>query len=263
MYRDWNDQEGENMDSYLITKEPNGLLIFTINHTEKRNAINYEIMEGLEKAIEMTEYSDVKAFIITGAGEKAFCSGGDLSIFHKLYTRDEAYPMLSRMSKVLGKLLLLRVPTIALMNGTAIGGGCEIATACDFRLGRKGMKAGFVQGNLGITTGWGGGSILFEKYPASTALKMLTVAKLYTSEELYNLGFLDEVYEGEPYDYCLSFLEKILEKEGTVLAAYKDMLQKKWLNASILERIETEVENCAVLWGEDVHHQRVSEFLKK
>ncbi|MBM4764043.1 enoyl-CoA hydratase/isomerase family protein [Bacillus sp. B15-48] len=251
------------MNAYSITEEQNGLLFFKINREKKRNAVNYEVIEGLETAVEIAESSDIKAFIITGVGEKAFCSGGDLSEFHQLKTRDEAYPMLSRMANIVGKILLLSKPTIALMNGTATGGGCEIATACDFRLGRKGLKAGFVQGGLGITTGWGGGTILFEKFPSSVALKMLADSTIYSDEELLKMGFLNELYDGDSYESCLTFLNKLLEKDPSVLAAYKSILKRKWLESSILERIEKEVENCAILWGEELHHQKVDEFLKK
>lgn len=250
------------MASYSLAKEPNGLLIFTINRVDKRNAVNYEIIEGLEKAITLAASPAIKAFVITGKGDKAFCSGGDLSEFHKLKTKDEALPMLSRMSKVICKLLLLPVPTVALLNGTAVGGGCEIAAACDFRLGKQGIKAGFVQGNLGITTGWGGGTIMVEKFPVSTALKLLTDGLPLPSDKLLEIGFLDEVFEGDPYEYCLDFLDKSLQKEPGVLSAYKAILQKKWENSSLLERIKLEVENCAVLWGQEVHHQKVKEFLK-
>jgi enoyl-CoA hydratase len=254
---------GEEMESYLISKDANGLLFYTINRPEKRNAVNDEIMDGLEIAISMAEAEDVKALVITGVGDKAFCSGGDLSVFHLLKTKEEAYPMLSKMAKIISNLLLLPKPTVALMNGSAIGGGCEIATACDFRLGRKGIKAGFVQGNLAITTGWGGGSILYEKFPASTAMKMLTDGEMLPSEELFNIGFLDQVYEGDPYSNCNAFLGKLLEKEVGVLSAYVAILRRKWTDASIQERIEQEAINCATLWGKEVHHQKVDEFLRK
>ncbi len=70
--------------------------------------------------------------------------------------------MLSKMGKILYDIATLPVPTIALINGAAVGGGCEIATACDFRLVAKDAKCGFIQGTLGITSGWGGGTYLFE-----------------------------------------------------------------------------------------------------
>ncbi|MCM3587077.1 enoyl-CoA hydratase/isomerase family protein [Mesobacillus maritimus] len=251
------------MEPYRITKNADGLLIYTINRPEKRNAVNDDIMTGLEQAILMANEPDVKALVITGEGEKAFCSGGDLSVYQHLKTEADALPMLSRMAKIVSELLLCPKPTVALMNGTAIGGGCEIAIACDFRLGRKGIKAGFVQGNLAITTGWGGGTILFEKFSSSIALQMLGKGEVYSTSELEKLGFLDKTYEGNPIDHCYAFLEKILEKETEVLEAYKEMLQRKWLASGITNRIEREAERCAVLWGGEVHNRKVDEFIHK
>nr|WP_053362062.1 enoyl-CoA hydratase/isomerase family protein [Bacillus sp. FJAT-27251] len=251
------------MGSYTISKEQNGLLLFTINRPEKRNAVNYEIMDGLEEVLSIAANKGTKALVLTGAGERAFCSGGDLSVFHKLRTADEAAVMLSRMAEILTRLLMLPIPTVAILNGTAIGGGCEIASACDFRLGRKGMQAGFVQGNMAITTGWGGGSILFEKLPYSIALKMLGDARLYSADELYELGFLDYLYDGDAMSQCISFLERMLDKEAAVLSAYKQLVTKKWMASSLPERIAEEARNCAVLWGKEVHHEKVALFLKK
>lgn len=255
--------KGVTMEPYRITKEANGLLIYTINRPDKRNAVNDDVMDGLNEVISLASEDDVKALVITGTGDKAFCSGGDLSVFHLLKTEEDAYPMLSKMAKIISKLLLLPKPTIALMNGSAVGGGCEIATACDFRLGRKGIKAGFVQGNLAITTGWGGGTILFEKFPNSTALKILTDGSLMDTDELSALGYLDLVFEGDPYEQCVAFLEKLLDKEVEVLAAYVAILRKKWSDSSILERIESEARNCAILWGKEIHHQKVEGFLNR
>lgn len=251
------------MDSYIISKEKDGVLLFTINRPERRNAIDYDVMSGLEKAIEMADANDVKVFAVTGAGSQAFCSGGDLSAFHRLRTEEQAYGMLSRMASILYKLLVLPKPTIAILNGSAVGGGCEIASACDFRIGREGMKAGFVQGSLAITTGWGGGSILLEKLPQHIAMKMLLDARIYTAEELREFGFIHHIYKGQPIDACLSFMEGSMNKETTVLEAYKTLLNKKWEQFSMRERMEEEAARCAVLWEDEVHHNKVDEFMNK
>jgi enoyl-CoA hydratase len=251
------------MDPYIISKEKDGVLLFTINRPDRRNAIDYDVMSGLEKAINLAAGNDVKVFAITGAGDQAFCSGGDLTAFHRLKTETQAYGMLSRMAGILYKLLVLPKPTIAILNGSAVGGGCEIASACDFRIGREGMKAGFVQGNLAITTGWGGGSILLEKLPQNVAMKMLLDAKIYSAEELSEFGFIHQVYKNHPIDACLSFMKESLNKETTVLKAYKTLLNKKWELLSMRERMEEEAARCAVLWEDDAHHKKVDEFMDK
>lgn len=171
--------------------------------------------------------------------------------------------MLSKMANILYKLLVLPKPTIAILNGSAVGGGCEIATACDFRIGRSGIKAGFIQGNLAISTGWGGGTILLEKLPQQIALKMLLDADIHTAHELKELGFLDSIYEGDPLEACLSFLTDTLEKEESVLQAYKFLINKKWTLLSMKERMEEEAAACSVLWEDDAHHMKVEGFLKR
>ncbi|HAQ08100.1 MAG TPA: enoyl-CoA hydratase [Bacillus bacterium] len=251
------------MEPYLISKNQKGVLLFKINRPEKRNAIDFEVMAGLERAIEMADDKDVKVFAVTGAGDQAFCSGGDLTAFHMLRTKEQAYGMLSRMAGILYKLLVLSKPTIAILNGSAVGGGCEIASACDFRIGKRGMKAGFIQGDLAITTGWGGGTLLMERLPQNIALKMLLDARIHTGEELLELGFLHEIYNGDPLEACLSFLNESLEKETEVLEAYKCLLNKKWDLLSMRERMEAEASKCAVLWEGEAHHKKVAEFMSE
>lgn len=251
------------MGAYKIEELSQGLLLFTINRPEKRNAINYEVMEGLEKAVQKMKNSSLKALIITGAGEKAFCSGGDLSVFHQLKTEEQAYLMLSKMSKILVDLSFLPKLTIALLNGTAIGGGCEVAAACDFRLAKTGIKAGFVQGSQAITTGWGGGTILLEKMAPQKALKLLMEAQTHDTKSLIEYGFIDEVFEGDLLEDCLTYLNNVLAIEGEVLQAYKSMLVRKWTASSLEARIEQEVRTCSKLWESDAHHKIVNNFLSK
>lgn len=251
------------MEAYKISKWEE-VLIFTITREKKRNAINFEVMEGLQKAIKMArEHSSVKALVITGEGEHAFCSGGDLSVFHELKTEDQAYQMLSKMGEILYELMFLPKPTISLMNGAAIGGGCEIAAACDFRIAKKGITAGFVQGNLAITTGWGGGTILMEKLPLSAGLKMLYEARRYTVDELLQLGFIQYIYEGDALEGLRATIGPTLRLEGEVLKAYKEVLIRKWSETNLRGRIEKEIRQCAILWESEAHHRQVEKFIEK
>lgn len=246
-------------EAVSTVKLENGLMKVILNRPEKRNAVNYTVMDRLEKALaEARADNMVKALEITGAGAAAFCSGGDLSEFHALKTEEEAYAMLSRMGAILYSIAMFPKPTAAFLNGSAAGGGCEIAAACDFRIARPGVKLGFIQGTLGITTGWGGASLLYEKLPASSASELLLSARFYEAEAAEELGFINRIAE-TPDD----FLAPVLEKDLDVLLAYKRVLNAKQEASGLRERMEQEMRQCAVLWAKDAHLQAVSAFLKK
>ncbi|MGE7760769.1 enoyl-CoA hydratase/isomerase family protein [Peribacillus sp. NPDC097895] len=240
-----------------------GFMKVQFNRPEKRNAVNYQLMDELKAVLsEAATDDEVKLLVLTGVGSEAFCSGGDLSEFHDLYTEEEAFSMLSKMGEILYTLAVFPKPTLALINGSAIGGGCEIATACDFRLAKSGVKLGFVQGTLGITTGWGGASLLLEKIPEQKALKLLMDAKIHKAEEALEIGFVDEIV-GEGSDGWERFAEDFLRHETGVLIAYKKLLVNKWQASGLKGRMDAEIRECAKLWASDAHHAAVDRFLTK
>ncbi|MEK4244963.1 enoyl-CoA hydratase/isomerase family protein [Psychrobacillus sp. FSL K6-2684] len=247
----------------MIEKE--GILFFEINRPNIHNAINFEVIEGFRQLVNNVRTNKTsKLVVITGVGEKSFCSGGDLSVFHKLKTAEESYSMLSTVAEVLYDVATLEVPTVALINGTAVGGGCEIATLCDYRLVKKEAKCGFIQGKLAITTGWGGGTYLFEKgMRYDKALKMLTEATPYDSNELLSIGWATDLFEGDKLDALNEFIAKMIVPHSTVLKAYKKQLIRKWEQSQLFERIMEEVKECSILWEADVHHAAVNSFLTK
>lgn len=249
---------------YRIDKK-DGILTFTINREEKRNAVNDEVMNGLQEVITyIREHDDVRFLVVTGAGEKAFCSGGDLSEFHALETEAQAFGMLSKMAKILYDLATLPVPTIALINGTAVGGGCEIATACDFRLVAKHAKCGFIQGTLAITSGWGGGTYLFERgLRHDRALKMLVDASRYDAELLYEIGWAMRIFEGSKEEALNEFIANMRKIHPSVHKAYKEIELRKWREKNMYERVMEEVRTCSKLWESEAHHEAVNGFLTK
>lgn len=246
-------------------EEVDGVLTFTIDRPERRNAINDDVMEGFREVIDYVHtHATVRFLVITGTGDRAFCSGGDLSEFHTLTTAEQASSMLSKMAELLYEWATLPVPTIALINGTAVGGGCEIATACDFRLVAAEAKCGFIQGTLAITTGWGGGTYLFERgLRHDRALKMLVDAKTYPAQQLYDIGWAMRVFEGSPEAALAEFIEDMRKVEPGVHKAYKEMEIRKWKNAGLYTRIQEEVATCSLLWEQEPHLAAVDRFLSK
>ncbi|MDS9470483.1 enoyl-CoA hydratase/isomerase family protein [Sporosarcina pasteurii] len=243
----------------------NGIAKFIIDRPERRNAINTEVVNGLENFLDRVEgNSDISYVVVTGVGEEAFCSGGDLSEYQTLWTAEDAFPMLSRMAHVLFRLATLPMPVIALVNGTAVGGGCELAMACDYRVVSKKAKAGFIQGTLAITTGWGGATLLFEKDGKhDRVFKLLSEARLHSAEEMLQVEWATALFEGSAEEGLQQFLEKMSTIHPSVHRAYKKVAIRKWTADFLRDRMQEEARQCSVLWESDAHHEAVARFLRK
>ncbi|MED3785278.1 enoyl-CoA hydratase/isomerase family protein [Geobacillus stearothermophilus] len=247
-----------------MMEQRDGVALFTICRPEKRNAVNFVVMEALEGALSEAEADErVKIFAITGAGDEAFCSGGDLHEFGPLRGA-EAKQMLTRMGEVHYRLLTFPKPTAALVNGAAMGGGCELATACDFRFVKEGSRIGFIQGRLGITTGWGGASMLFGKLPYARALDLLLRAEPMTAEDMEACGWADAVLAADHWrEQWQARLTLYAARSLAVLEAYKAAAGEKWRTVWFREQFFAEIDRCAALWGSVEHEQALHPFFRK
>ena len=250
--------------AYLLDLRENHLVL-TINRPEIHNAINDEVMQGFKEALQMIkDNQNIGYFVITGAGEKSFCSGGDLSVFHALRTEQEASAMLHQMGGILYEVATLPIPTIALMNGTAVGGGCEIASACDYRIMNEEAKAGFIQGTLAITCGWGGGTYLMQRgLRHDHTMKLLMDAKPLVAKELAEIGFTSSLYTGDKWAALAEFTERFQFIHPNVLRSYKELMRRDWENRNVKALVLQEIDQCARLWEAEEHHDAVQSFLKK
>ncbi|WP_394175075.1 enoyl-CoA hydratase/isomerase family protein [Guptibacillus hwajinpoensis] len=251
--------------SSLLESRKDGAAILTINRSLQRNAINYDVMEEMLEAINRAEAdSSVSYIIVTGSGEQSFCSGGDVREFHNLRTEEEAYPMLRKMGTVLERLFLCKKPTVALLNGHAVGGGSELAIACDFRISRSNIQVGFIQGSIGLTTGWGGTVFALERMKSDHAMQMLISADRYSAEEAFEKGYITYItksanWHSEAYEY----IGNLFKRSSPILSSYKMYWLSRLDQDKLSERIEQEIRNCARLWAKDEHHIAVEAFLKR
>ena len=143
--------------SYIqIERRPDDIAIITINRPEVLNAINVDVITELSSAIDTVSADDsIKVVIITGKGERSFCAGADIRYVVNI-NPIEAEKYASSVHTMLNKMENLEKPVIAAINGYALGGGCEIALACDIRIASANAKIGQTEVKIGIPPGWGG-----------------------------------------------------------------------------------------------------------
>jgi enoyl-CoA hydratase len=168
-----------------------GLAVITIDRPHARNAIALATMDELEKAIDAAE--GALALVITGAGDRAFVSGGDLKELSAIRTEDEAAAMALRMRGICDRLAEFPAPVIAALNGHALGGGAEVAVAADIRVAADDVKIGFTQVALAIMPAWGGAERLAALVGRGRALLLTGDGTVLDAAEGCRIGLIDRV----------------------------------------------------------------------
>lgn len=165
--------------------------VITIDRPHARNAISLSTMDELEKALDAAE--GARALVITGAGDRAFVSGGDLKELAALRTEEEAAAMALRMREICDRLAAFPAPVIAALNGHAFGGGAEVAVAADIRVAADDIKIGFNQVALAIMPAWGGAERLAALVGRGRALLLAGAGTVLEAAEAQRVGLVDQV----------------------------------------------------------------------
>src|SRR5699024_7782948 len=164
--------------------------------------------------------------------------------------------------EVLQKIVYFKVPTIALLNGNALGGGCELATACDFRIAKRNCQFGFVQSNLGILPGWGGGAVLYEKVNPNFAFHWLTSGERYSAEMLRKKGWIDQIVDQMPLEGLNAILKPYLKNSHQQMVYLKQQYLQQF-HTQLIDGMKAETKRCSMLWGSSQHQQAINTFLEK
>jgi enoyl-CoA hydratase len=235
----------------------NGIVTLTFNHPEARNALNWAMQEAFLEAMHgLVGDADVRVLIITGAGDKAFCAGGDLLELANFPTEEDGTRLATIMGDALNLLEDAPFPSIAAINGHAMGGGCEVALACDLRIMDSAAKFGMVQLSLGLTPGWGAGQRLLRLLGYSRALEALLKAQPMTAADAFSLGIINQVADaGVAYSDALNLAGHIATWDGNAVTATKRLLREA----------SPEAERAAFppLWAAEAHLKAVQQFLEK
>lgn len=251
------------MNTVKIEKE--GKFFWMIlNRPEVYHAVNGEMMEALERAIERgNEEREVEVILLTGEGEKAFASGGDVREFHSFADEVEVGGMLLRMANLLQRIATSPKVTVAAINGLALGGGAELTTAFDLRVASEEARIGFIQRNLHLTTGWGGGTRLMHLLGVERAFPLLLSGEILAARAWYDLGYLHAVFPSSQFRSSVEkWLTEILPARE-VLFAYKKMKERIQRSGEWISTIKEEVEGCTSLWLSPEHTAQVERFLHR
>lgn len=177
----------------LLTTLENGIFTITINRPDKLNALNRQVFTDLDAAIdEVYNNTAIKTAIITGAGPKAFVAGADITEFGGLNKAD-AMALAKRGQDVFFKIENSKKPIVAAVNGFALGGGCELAMACHFRLCSENAKFGQPEVNLGLIPGYGGTQRLTQLVGKGKSMELQMTAHLIDANEALQLGLVNHV----------------------------------------------------------------------
>lgn len=176
----------------MVDLERDGdLAVITIDRPHARNAISLETMDALAKALDGA--AGARALAITGAGDKAFVSGGDLKELALLRTELEASEMAWRMRTICDRIAGFPGPVIAALNGHALGGGAEVAVAADIRIAADDIKIGFNQISLAIMPAWGGAERLGALVGHGQALLLAGTGRVLDAATAQRVGLIEQV----------------------------------------------------------------------
>jgi 3-hydroxypropionyl-coenzyme A dehydratase len=195
---------------YLVRKSQpdDDVAIMKINRPEVLNALDKEVAAELYKEIEIAGADDkIKVIIITGAGERSFCAGGDIRYVANI-DPIEAERYATFMHGLLNKIENLEKPVIAAINGYALGGGCQLALACDIRIASSNARLGQPEVTIGIPPGWGGTQRLSRIVGPAKAKELIYTGKMITAKEAERIGLVNKVVSMTPEE-ANSLLKKI------------------------------------------------------
>jgi len=251
-------------DEVLVSAEE-GLLRVTLNRPAKRNPLSRAVLARLREVFEAHRGDEFGLALLTGAGERSFAAGGDLRDLEQLRSPAQARELYDLGSGALQAIRDFPVPVVAALNGLALGGGAELAAACDLRIAAAHARIGFVHGTLNISPAWGGGSDLVAILGPARGLELLCSARVLSAPEAQSLGLVEAVAaEGEPFAAFIErFLAPLRKQRPQVMRAFKWQAAARKLGMARGETGVRDRELFAQAWCHADHWQAAANVLKK
>lgn len=242
--------------------EQNAALV-TVNRPKSLNALNPETLEELIGLFnELSEQEELTGVIITGSGDKAFVAGADISVMQG-YGVLEGREFGRLGHKAMDAVSAFAKPVIAAVNGFALGGGCELALACDIRICSDNAKFGQPEVNLGIIPGFGGTQRLPRLVGTGHGLELLLTGDMIDAEEACRIGLVNRVVpQEELIPHCRSIMEKIGQKGPLAIQLCKELVNSG-MQMDLARACRYEADLFATFFATDDQSEGMKAFLEK
>ena len=235
--------------------------VIRLNRPEALNALSFSLIGDLARALDEVSTSDARALLVTGCGPKAFCAGADIK---ELTGRSMAE---QKKGTILGQTTFARIerlpmPSVAVINGYAFGGGLELALACTIRIATHNAKMGLPEIKLGLIPGYGGTQRLPRAVGEARAMEMILTGRTVNAEEAYRIGLVQRIVEGEALAAGISFARELAGYSLPVMGFAREAVSRG-LSTSLAEGLQIEADLATLAFQTKDAVEGMSAFIEK
>ncbi len=242
-----------------------GIWQLIIHRPEALNALNSEVLNELGdflRSLGEMGFEDARALIISGSGKKAFVAGADIKTISEL-NQETALIFAQKGQAIFHELSLLQIPVIAAVNGFALGGGCELALACDFIYCSENSKFGLPEVSLGLIPGFGGTVRMARALGLARARELIFTGNIFSASEALQMGIVNKICkEEELIPNCMQVAERMTNLAPLAVAHAKKSINQAW-DMEIEEAQKNEAAHFSLLFASEDVREGTSAFLEK
>ena len=251
-------------DLDLVLREcADGVATLRLNRPKALNALDPDTLRALDAALDEVDADpEVRAVVITGAGDRAFCAGADIAAMAAM-GGTEGHPYCRLGHEVLARVEDLRVPVIAALNGAALGGGLELALACDFVVAAERAKVGLPEITLGLIPGFGGTQRLVRRVGLAPARRLVYLGSVIGAADALSLGIVDQVVADDRLADAAGGLARDLAARAPVALRHAKRATRAAVETSLGAGLRLEMEAFAATFASDDRVEGLRAFLEK
>lgn len=235
--------------------------VITIDRQEALNALSFSLIGELEACLDQVAKSDARALLIAGAGPKAFCAGADIT--ELMGQAPEAHKRgVEFGQRVFSMVGALPMPSVAIINGFAFGGGLELALSCTFRLATANAKVGLPEIKLGLIPGYGGTQRLSRLIGEARAMELILTGRTVKADEALQLGLVNRLVEGDPLEAGMAYAREFTCHSLASLRCARGAVQRS-LQTTLAEGLKIEADLSTIAYQSADAVEGMTAFLEK
>jgi len=256
---------GMSFETLLVSRDAEArVATIAINRPDRLNTISPQVFDELERALAELEKDDaIRCVVVTGAGDRSFSAGADLTSFSDISKAFKVWQFSRRGEEVMNRLANFSKPTLAAINGHCFGGGLELALACDFRIAAKGAKLGQTEVNLGLVPGAGGTQRLVRMLGQAKAKELVLLGLRLTSDEAAAIGLVTKTVENEAFSSEVREFAGRLARQAPIAIRLAKALLNRGGDTPIDAALEMEAMAFGLVASTDDIYEGIQAFMEK